>query len=76
MSDFAKFGVLDLDIFFQIDKEKCLKMLFQGLFLAYFNKNGSSSKDFIVFLLVFLKKYVNLHSLYPRYAIATIDLSF
>jgi len=34
---FVKFGASNLDIFFQIDKEKRLKMLFQGLFLAYFN---------------------------------------
>ena len=29
---------LKLDIFFQIDKEKCKKMLFRGHFLVYFNK--------------------------------------
>ena len=38
MSNFAKFGALKLDIFFQIDKEKCKKMLFRGHFFAYFNK--------------------------------------
>ena len=65
---FVKFSALHLDIFFRIYKEKRLKMLFQGLFLVYFNKNGSSSKDFRAFLAYFLEKYVTLYSLYPRCA--------
>ena len=68
MSNFAKFGALKLDIFFQIDKEKCKKCYFEGIFLCILIKNGSSSKDFRAFLAYFLEKYVTLHRLYPRCA--------
>ena len=61
MSNFAKFGALKLDVFFQIDKEKCKKCYFEGNFWRILIKNGSLSTSFNYFLIVFDENCVTLH---------------